>query len=429
MLGPCRYDSPVQVPTLDYGPRDRVLIDDTVAELQGRDAEAGHLPAFEPAGPRSRVFFEPARTRAGIVTCGGLCPGLNDVIRGLTMVLHHGYGVERVEGFRFGYEGLNPAYGHEPMPLTPEAVRGLHQDGGTAIGSSRGPQSTAAMCDFLESRGVSLLFTVGGDGTLRGAQAISAEAERRGMSLAVVGVPKTIDNDIAFVDESFGFQTAFSLAVQAIRSAHSEAIGVRNGVGLVKLMGRHSGSIAAQAALANNDANFVLIPEVDFPLEGDGGLLDRLHERLQRRAHAVIVVAEGAGQRYCQSEGVDKSGNRLLGDIGPLLKQHIVTDPKLAELAPGVKYIDPSYVIRSLPANAYDSALCFQLAANAVHAAMSGRTGLIVGRFRGRSVHIPIDLAVSRRKQVDPGGELWRSVLESTGQPNWPAATLHFAKP
>jgi len=425
-LGECRHRSPVADPVEQRAAArrtaeefDRVLLFDTAQALD-RARSAGEVPSFEVAGPRSMLYFDPAHTKAGIVTCGGLCPGLNDVIRGLVMILWHRYGVREILGFRYGYAGLNPEEGQPPMKLTPAEVSSIHETGGTILGSSRGPQDTGTMVDTLMREGVNILFTVGGDGTLRGAIAISQEAKRRGYPLAVVGVPKTIDNDILYVERSFGFQTAFSVAVEAIRAGHIEARGAEGGIGLVKVMGRHSGFVAAYAALANNDANFVLIPEVAFPLEGPDGLLPLLKRRLLERAHAVIVVGEGAGTHLLgEEEGTDASGNRKLGDIGKFLQDRIKSYLDAEGVEYTLKYIDPSYSIRSVKADAGDSVYCFRLASSAVHAAMAGRTEMLVGTFHGRFVHIPIEVAVSRRQQIDPDGDLWLSVLEATGQPRW----------
>ena len=382
-------------------------------------SKGGKIPAFEIAHASPKLFHDPAATTAGIVTCGGLCPGLNDVIRGLTMVLYHRYGVRNILGFRYGYEGLNPAFGHAPWQLTPESVRNIHEDGGTVLGSSRGPQPSDVMVDRLLELGVNVMFCIGGDGTLRGALDLSQEARKREAPLSVVGLPKTIDNDISYVEQSFGLVTAGSQAVEAVDAAHNEALGARRGVGLVKLMGRHSGFIATGAALASNDVNFVLIPEIDFPLEGEGGFLEALSKRLDARGHAVVVIAEGAGQKWCEAEGVDKSGNQKLGDVGVFLRDRITDHFKQQGNPVSVKYIDPSYVIRGVPAVAYDSAYCFRLAAYAVHAAMAGKTELIIGKWHGKFVHIPIKLAVSQRQCVDPHGELWAAVLDATGQPRW----------
>ncbi len=420
-LGECLIDSPAledgDWPLIDQ-PR-HVLLHSSVEENLATGREVAELPAFEAAGPRRKLYFDPADLRAGIVTCGGLCPGINDVIRGLVMVLWYRYEVRHIEGYRFGYEGLNPAIGHEPMRLSPEEVGFIHEQGGTILGSSRGPQEPAVMVDYLASRGVNMLFTIGGDGTLRGASAIAEAAASRGVELAVIGVPKTIDNDIRYVEQSFGFDTAVTRAVESVRAVHTEALGARGGVGLVKLMGRHSGFIAAYASLASNHSNVTLIPEVDFPLEGEDGLLACIRRRVVERGHAVIVAAEGAGQRYVPSEGTDRSGNPRLGDIGTFLRDRIGADLAAHKVEHTVRYIDPSYLIRGVPATAFDSVYCFRLAALAVHAAMAGRTGMVVGRWRGRYVHIPTALVAEGRQHLDPHGDFWHSVLEATGQPRW----------
>jgi 6-phosphofructokinase 1 len=428
-LGPCRHESPVSARLgasvlHKVGQADRVLLDDQQAKLASTALPLAALPAFELAGPRDRIFFEPATLRCGIVTCGGLCPGINNVIRGLVLELTHAYGVKDIFGFRYGFEGLTARRDLAPLRLDPELVADIHQQGGTRLGTSRGGQDPREMVETLVSLGISVLFVIGGDGTLRGAIALVAEIERRGLSIAVVGVPKTIDNDIHFIDRSFGFESAFAAAVEVIRSAHVEAKGARNGVGLVKLMGRHSGFIACHAALASTDVNFVLIPELRLALDGEGGFLRSLERRLAERAHAVIVVAEGAGQELCESEAAradaprtDASGNVRLKDIGHVLRDRINAHFARLETEITLKYIDPSYQIRSVPASPSDSVFCWNLARNAVHAAMAGNTELLIGRWHGRFVHVPLPLATRFRKQVDLEEDLWMSVVESTGQP------------
>lgn len=425
-LGPCRLDSPL-APLLEQrrwsinnvDESDRVLFDDTVHMATARGGAVDALPGFEPAGPRKKIFFDPSKTRVGIVTCGGLCPGLNDVIRGLVMELAFHYGVRRIHGFRNGYQGFVARYGRSVLDLTPEFVSSINADGGTILGTSRGEQNPEEIVDCLERMNINILFVIGGDGTLRGAMKIAGVVAERGAKIAVVGVPKTIDNDIPYIDQSFGFQTAFSMATESIRAAHIEAKAAPNGVGLVRLMGRHSGFIACYAALAKNDANYVLIPEVRFKLDGPRGFLAQLRQRTVSRGHAVVVVAEGAGQDliHAASNGTDASGNAKLHDIGIFLKDKIAADFAAHDTELNLKYIDPSYAIRSVSANPYDSVYCIRLAHNAVHAAMAGRTEMVIGRWHGRFVHIPIPLAVSRRNTVDPDGDLWLSVLEATGQP------------
>jgi 6-phosphofructokinase 1 len=425
-LGPCRIDSPLK-PLIDARKTtehyvdefDRVLFHDTLGDVVATGLTPAELPGFEPAGPRRSIFFDPAKLRVGIVTCGGLCPGINDVIRGLVMELAFHYGVQRIHGFRNGYQGFIPRHGHDVLDLTPDLVSRIAEDGGTILGTSRGSQDPDEIVDCLERLNIAVLFVIGGDGTLRGAMKIADRVRERGGRIAVVGIPKTIDNDIPYIDQSFGFQTAFAEATQSIRSAHVEAKASPNGVGLVKLMGRHSGFIACYAALAEPDANYVLIPEVPFVLDGPRGFLAHLARRVRERDHAVIVVAEGAGQDLVPAEeaGVDASGNKKLHDIGLFLRRRI-TDHFAAEgLELNLKYIDPSYAIRSVAANPFDSVYCIRLAQNAVHAALAGRTEIVIGRWRGRYVHIPMALAVSRRNQVCPDGDLWLSVLEATGQP------------
>ncbi len=373
------------------------------------------LPSFEMAGPRETIFFDPEVLSCGIVTCGGLCPGLNDVIRAIVLCLYHHYGVKRVFGFRYGYEGLNPAYYHTPMNLDLAKVDDIHQKGGSLLGSSRGPQDAKVMVDTLVQLGVGVLFTIGGDGTLRGAETLVEEIERRGLDISVICIPKTIDNDIANVDMSFGYETAVAQSRISTMAAHVEATGARNGIGLVKLMGRESGFIAAAATLANSDVNFCLIPEVEFTLPA---LLNALEKRINQRGHALIVVGEGAGQNLFGDElGEDASGNKKLGDIGQLLKMKIKEHFASHSIDMTLKYIDPSYMIRSTPASASDSAFCLQLGMHAVHAGIAGKTNMLVGHWSNHFTHVPIPMAVHSRKKVDPEGKLWASVLASTGQP------------
>ncbi|MHC4435076.1 MAG: ATP-dependent 6-phosphofructokinase, partial [Planctomycetota bacterium] len=394
---------------------DRVPYHSTLRDIEAI-LKAGNRPSsFEVAGPREKIFFDPSRIKCGIVTCGGLCPGLNDVIRAIVMGLFYHYGVKTVFGFRYGYEGLIDKHSHDPMALSPQVVDDIHEKGGTILGSSRGPQDIGDMVGTLERLNVSILFTLGGDGTLRGAQAIAGEVARRNLQIGVIGIPKTIDNDISYVDRSFGFETAVSEAKTAIYSAHTEAHGAKNGVGLVKLMGRESGFIAAYVALAYNDVNFCLVPEVRFTIEG---FLRVLRERLESRGHAVVAVAEGAGQDLLEtSQERDASGNIRFQDIGVFLRDQIRAHFKKAGIELNLKYIDPSYTIRSVPATANDSAFCLVLGHNAVHAGMAGRTDMVVGYWRNEFTHLPISLAVSRRKKIDPNGRLWNYVLGCTGQP------------
>ena len=371
---------------------------------------------FELAGPRAKLFFDPKQTRAGIVTCGGLCPGLNNVVRSLFLELHYGYGVAEVLGFRGGYGGLDPANGVDPVVITCDFVDGIHQKGGTILGSSRGPVDIGEAVENLIARGVNILFTVGGDGTQRGANDLYQEARKRGHALSVVGVPKTIDNDVEFVSRTFGFFSAVEEAARVLECAHTEARSVPGGIGLVKLMGRHAGFITAGSTVANQDVNFALIPEVPFALDS---FLPALKQRMLIKSHALIAVAEGAGQDLLAADSAarDASGNVRLKDIGPFLREKIETYFKAEGIPVVLRYFDPSYQVRSRPANCEDALLCDLFARHAVHAAMAGKTGVVIGFLHERFIHVPIELLATQTKRLDPASGWWRSVLATTGQP------------
>ncbi len=381
-------------------------------------SEGHELPSFEPAGPRREIYHDPSWTRAAIVTCGGLCPGINDVIRALVNTLWHRYEVRTIYGVRFGYRGLVAESRLSPMHLDPEVVDTIHENGGSILGTSRGQQSNEEILQTIVRMKINLLFTIGGDGTQRATREISELAQERGVPLSVIGVPKTIDNDLNFMDRTFGFETAVYAVGPIIRSAHMEAKGVHNGIGLVKLMGRASGSIAACSSLANSVANFCLIPEVPFALTGEHGLLKAVERRLAINDHAVIVVAEGAGQELFKEnqDEHDASGNPRFRDIGGLLEVKLDEYLDSKNVEHGIKYFDPSYIIRSVPANGTDAVFCLHLAENAVHAAMAGKTGMVVAHWHGNFIHVPVDLAVRERRRINPRDQLWQSVLGTTRQ-------------
>ncbi len=426
-LGNCNVESPLkQISQREDSPtyrfvndNERILYDSSLSNFY-HCKETGETPiSFEKAGPREQIFFQPAKTKVAIVTCGGLCPGLNNVIRSLVNQCHYRYGINRILGIKYGYEGLISKYNHEVIELTADMVADIHLQGGTFLGSSRGEQEVDKMVDTLEILNVNILFCIGGDGTLRGAHAIHEEIERRGLKIAVAGIPKTIDNDIDLIQKSFGFESAVSVAAEVINNAHNEAHGAYNCIALVKLMGRDSGFIAASASLAIQEVNFVLVPEISFDLYGPRGFLKALRTRLEKRHHAVIVVAEGTGQELFETESHEKdpSGNIIHKDIGVFLKEKIKEEFTSKEFPHSIKYIDPSYIVRSVPANANDSKFCNLLAQNAVHAAVSGKTDFVMGYWDDEFTLIPIPMAVRKRKTIDVEGELWWNVLEATGQP------------
>lgn len=420
-LGPSHFPSPLWEKGGDFVDENcRVLVCSNTRQLQPFLATGQMPPAFEPAGPRPHIFFAPETLTCGIVTCGGLCPGLNDVIRSIVLILTYAYGVRRILGFRYGYAGLSSRSVCDPLLLTPDVVGRIHEQGGTLLGASRGSQDSKDMINTLLRHRVNILFTIGGDGTLRGASALSQAIASRGLPIAVVGVPKTIDNDLQWIERSFGFNTAVEEARHVIAAAHAEARGAWNGIGLVKLMGRQAGFIAAHATLANSDVNFCLVPEVPFALLEAGGFLHALEARLEQRHHAVVVVAEGAGQELLADpvhQQFDASGNPRLKDIGIFLRDQITQYFAARHREVTVKYIDPSYTIRSLPATSLDAEYCLMLGQHAVHAGMAGRTDLLVGYWNQHYTHVPISLAVARRKQLEPDGQIWQRVLAATGQP------------
>jgi 6-phosphofructokinase 1 len=345
-------------------------------------------------------------------------PGLNNVVRGIVNTLWHHYRVRQIYGFRYGYRGLAPFTPDPPRVLQPESVMHIHMMGGTVLGSSRGPQDPSAMVDSLQRLGINMLFVAGGDGGMRGAYSIHQEIKKRGAPIAVIGIPKTIDNDLPFIERTFGFDTAVSVAVDAIKAAHVEANGAPNGVGLVKLMGRHAGFVAAAATVASREVNLVLVPEQPFDLDGGGGLMGWLDERLAKRSHAVVVVAEGAGQEHLKAtSATDASGNVKLGDIGVFLRDAIKNSFKSRGKEINLKYIDPSYIIRAAPANSTDAIFCGRLAEDAVHAAMAGKTGMVLGLWMNRFTHVPLSAVTAVRKTISLDSSFWRNVIDATGQP------------
>lgn len=424
-LGACKIQSPIHLSkehgdfVANYVTDEEFIINRVDTTLEETESPCERKEVLEKAGPREKIFFNPNHVHAAIVTCGGLCPGLNDVVRSVVRCLWNRYGVRRISGIRFGFKGLLPEYGYDLIQLNPDLVDDSHKTGGSILGTSRGGgDRVIEIADAIESMNLNMIFIIGGDGTQRGSLEIAEEIERRGLKIAVVGIPKTVDNDLSFIQKSFGFDTAVVKAAESVAAAHMEAHSQINGIGLVKLMGRESGFIATYTAIASHEANFVLIPEVPFELEGPNGFLFHLEERLRKRQHAVIVVAEGAGQDLLQAgDETDDSGNRKLADIGLFLRDKIQVYFKSIGMHINLKYIDPSYQIRSAVAAPIDSIYCERLGNNAVHAAMSGKTKLIIGLVHNKFVHLPIRVVTSKRNHVDPEGSLWRDTLDATSQP------------
>ncbi len=374
---------------------------------------------LEVAGPRQYLYFNSSQVKAGIVTCGGLCPGINSVIRTIVLELWYQYGVKNIIGIPYGYQGLARESAIPFIELEPKKVTDINDEGGSILGTSRGTPPTDEIVESLQRNNINILFIIGGDGTMRGAQKIANLILEKNLKISLIGIPKTIDNDIPFVNQSFGFDTAVSIACQAVEAAHEEARGALRGVGLVKIMGRHSGFIAAKTTLASGNVNFCLIPEVEFSLDGPNGLFIELDKRLEKSGHAVILVAEGAGQYFFNSDnlGYDKSGNKKLGDIGLFLKNKIIDFFNNLNKPVTLKYIDPSYIIRAAPPTPSDRLYCATLAQNAVHAAMSGRTALLIGYWHGVMTHVPLTLLGNETQKIKPEGRMWFNVLQMTGQP------------
>ncbi len=426
-LGPRKVPSPIQL-SKKHGDfianyvRDDEFVRynvDVYGNVLKEEADAYEHNLIEKAGPREYIYFNPKHVHAGICTCGGLCPGLNDVIRSIVRCLWSRYGVRRISGIRFGFKGLLPEEGFDTIPLDPDRVDDIHKSGGSALGTSRGGGDRVQdIVDAIESLNMNMVFIIGGDGTQRGALEIAEEIEKRGLKIAIVGIPKTVDNDLIFIQKSFGFDSAVCEARADVSAAHMEAHSHINGIGLIKLMGRESGFIATATVLASHEVNFCLIPEVPFDLEGSSGFLQCLEDRLTKRQHAVVVVAEGAGQDLLKTTGEhDASGNIKLGDIGTFLREKITDYFRERNIHINLKYMDPSYQIRSAPAASIDSIYCERLGNNAVHAAMAGKTKLLIGLVHDKFVHLPIQLVVAKRNYVSPEGSLWRDALDATGQP------------
>ena len=412
------------------------------------------------AGARETIYHTPATATAAIVTCGGLCPGLNDVIAGLVSKLHdYGVSPDRILGIRNGLKGFY-ARDKKPITLSRDAVDGIQLQGGTILGTSRGGADVPKIVSRISQLAIDMVFVVGGNGGNAAAAAIAAECDARGVVCSVVGVPKSIDNDILLIDRCFGFDTAVEESQRALLAAKVEASSAYRGIGIVRLMGRQSGFIALQVRLATNGAavggllagwwpcrwcgewrgdhhggifssclsqptqaslasgvvDVCLIPEVPFALDGGRGLAAFLRKKLAERGHAVLCVAEGAGQDLLGTAGgTDASGNPLLADSGAWLKNQLKSRIPDAD----IKYIDPSYMIRATPTIAADRVYCKILSHNAVHAAFAGYTGITVGMCSGHHCYLPIPVIIQAPRRVDPRGKQWNRLKAAIGQPSF----------
>ncbi|KAG8049861.1 hypothetical protein GUJ93_ZPchr0009g259 [Zizania palustris] len=391
--------------TFFIAPTDVVLRDVLFDASSGRGQrrQRQQLAAYHRAGPRREVAFDPVRVRAAIVTCGGLCPGMNTVVRELVVGLSELYGVRGggVFGVRNGYGGFYSE--EEPVPLEPETVEQWHKAGGTVLGTSRGGFDLGRIVGAIERRGFNQVYAIGGDGTMRGAVKIFEEVRRRRLPVAITGIPKTVDNDVGIIDRSFGFHTAVEEAQQAIAAGHVEAESAVNGVGLVKLMGRSTGHIALHATLSSRDVDCCLIPEENFYLHGAGGLFEFLYHRIKKNGHAVVVVAEGAGQGLIPTNTDaprrdDESGNPAFLDVGAWLK---------AELK---AWWEEEHA---------DNLYCTLLAHSAIHGVMAGYTGFVSGPINGNYAYIPMAEVAEGKNPVDTKDHKWAWVRSITNQPDF----------
>ena len=390
----------------------------------GRVVTADDGAKYIKAGPRYHVALDNEKVKACIVTCGGLCPGLNVVIRELVMSLRYNYGVQDIFGIKWGYSGF---YDDESwVRLTPDDVKEIHTQGGTVLGTSRGGFDGQRIAAEMLKRGINMGFFIGGAGTHRGIKELTKIFRQKKEKVILVGIPKTIDNDIPIIDRSFGLDSAVTESVHVIRAANVEANCNPNGIGLVKLFGRSSGFVAMYATLAARDVNICLIPEVPFNLYGENGLLDYIFKRLEIKHHVVIVVGEGAGFAVKDydvkiSGKTDKSGNPVLPDIGVLLKEEIKKKAKELGIEINLKYIDPTYIVRAGPANSFDCNYCAKLAQNAVHCAFAGYTNFSIGIVNNHTCMIPID-KISQEgvvRKIKTSDSDYLMMLASTGQPSF----------
>ena len=409
---------------------------DVIAQFQAR---AQPVPAFLEAGPRRMLFHEPQSVRAVVVTSGGLAPGLNCVVHGIVTRHWNTYGVNAARrggifGIYDGFVGLyNKPLDKTPASLRPEITEPWLDRGGSMLGARRfHEQELGELADQITANlalnDINILYVIGGDGSLKVAHEIAQRAKARNIS--VVGIPKTMDNDVLWVWQSFGFNTAVQKAAEVVNTMHAEAESTRR-VGLIELFGAESGFVAANATLASGHVDLVLVPEIFLALcpQQCEALLDRFIEylsqtvRSKERAHAIVVLAEGVGELFKQRQvklgGQPVSGKNFAGELRDFL-QGGLKDP-LGRVV-DVFVNQPRHNIRAVPANAYDQIYCARLGALAVDNALAGYTDVMVSQWLTEYVLVPLELVALGKKSIPPGGMFWKQVVSSTGQP-FPASS------
>jgi ATP-dependent phosphofructokinase / diphosphate-dependent phosphofructokinase len=333
--------------------------------------------------------------RIGVLTGGGDCPGLNAVIRGIVRagVNRHGH---EVVGFRYGWAGVLESNTTE---LTPQNTAGILPRGGTILGSSRtnpykdGADGTAAVRESMERDGVDVLIPIGGEDTLGVAGRLSADG------VPVVGVPKTIDNDLAGTDYTFGFDTAVQICTDAIDRLHTTAES-HNRVIVVEVMGRHAGHIAIHSGMAGG-ADVILIPERPFDIDEVAESIRRRHA--SGKTFSIVVVSEGAMPREGQGlttiggGGTDAFGHERLGGIAVTLERELEErtgyETRMTILG---------HVQRGGTPTAYDRVLATRFGVEAVNAASDGEFGTMVALRSTEILRVPLADALAEPKLVDP---------------------------
>jgi len=385
-----------------------ILMNDSKAALRSHALDGGAIRG----NACKHIWWEPKKVKAALITAGGLCPGLNSIIQGVTNCLWRDYGVRQIVGITAGYNGLSDPAKHPSMLLTPELVEDIHMRGGSILKAGRGGFNAAKICETLRAGGYTHLFVIGGDGTQYAGHLLYVEARKQKLPISVVGVPKSIDNDVLFVDRTFGFDSAVEAAAGVIRNGWVEATSCPNAVGIVKLMGRDAGFVAAHAALASNLVDLVLVPEVEVEMED---VLQFVDATLAHKGHMVVVVAEGAGQAHVATGQKDASGHTVYGDVGVYLRDTL--NKHLKPKGGRTFYIDPSYIIRSVPPTPNDHIYCARLANNAVHTAMRGYTGVCVGAIHNIIVILKSKLIASGKKQLKIKSSTWQSCVQVCSMP------------